>query len=610
VRLSPVSVSAVSSAGSALPRHREQVSLLQAQLTRDTRRRHLLSSVRLISFVAAGALTTTAAQAEAPWAWSGVVALTVAFVSAVVLHAALTRSIERTSLSIQVHARHLARADGSWMAWPSAEEAEVEHPYSLDLDLIGQGSLVMRLDVTRTQRGHCVLREWLCGPAEATEIRARQQAVAELSAMTDLRVELEVAGVQNLRADERLSAEGFVRLMREPLPLRPWQRLASLALPPITLAALFAKSLGLITSQAWLIPAVLQSVLVLTLWRRAWRYFSLIEARRPQLESFARLLAVIERAQFTAPRLVALGSVLRTRGKAPSAHLRSLANWAGFSEVRTQIMLHPALNFFLMWDVHVLAGLQRWAMRVGRDVDAWLAAVAEFEALSSLAVLHAIDRDACFPSIVEAEGGLNATGLVHPLLTPGTRVANDVQLSGPGALMIVTGSNMAGKSTFLRSVGLNVALAMAGGPVCAGSFSVPCVRLRASMRATDVLQSGASYFHAELTKLKNVVATLDVEPPVLFLLDELLRGTNARARAIGAIAVIRHLLAANALGIVATHDPALNVFAAEPGMRAINVHFTDVIVDGEMAFDYRLRPGPATTSNALRLLELAGISAQ
>jgi MutS domain V/MutS domain III len=602
-----VSVSAVTSAGSALLIHRERVRLLEAQLTRDKLRSNLLSSARLTSFLAAGALYATAARADTPWAWPSAIVLSVAFVGLVVLHAALMRSIERTRLRVHVHARHVARADGSWTAWPNAEQADVDHPYSLDIDLIGQGSLVTRLDVARTQRGHRLLREWLSGPAELTEIQARQQAVAELSALTDVRVELEVSGYQSLRADERLSAEGFVRLMREPSPLRPWQRLAGLALPPITLAALFAKSLGIIAGYGWLIPAALQWALVIGLWSRAWRYFSLIEARRPQLESFARLLAVIERAQFTAPRLVALRSTLRSRGKPPSAHLRALANWAGFSEVRTQIMLHPALNFFLMWDVHVLAGLQRWAARVGRDVDAWLSAVAELEALSSLAALHAIDRDACFPSIVEARRGMNITGLVHPLLTLETRVANDVQLSGPGALMIVTGSNMAGKSTLLRSVGLNVALAMAGGPVCATSLSVPRVRLRASMRATDALQKGASYFYAELAKLKTVVATLDGEPPVMFLLDELLRGTNANARAVGAIAVIRHLLAANALGIVATHDPALNAFADEPGARAINVHFTDVIVDGEMAFDYRLRPGPATTSNALRLLELAGI---
>jgi DNA mismatch repair ATPase MutS len=173
--------------------------------------------------------------------------------------------------------------------------------------------------------------------------------------------------------------------------------------------------------------------------------------------------------------------------------------------------------------------------------------------------------------------------------------------------LIVTGSNMAGKSTLLRALGINSALALAGGPVCAVSLSLPIVRLRASMRTQDSLQQGASYFHAELHKLRAVVDDAAEQPPILFLLDELLRGTNARARHLGARAVLLHLLDRGALGVVATHDVALSALEREQPARVRNLHFTDVVVDGEMRFDYRLREGVVKTSNALRLLAMAGI---
>jgi DNA mismatch repair ATPase MutS len=211
------------------------------------------------------------------------------------------------------------------------------------------------------------------------------------------------------------------------------------------------------------------------------------------------------------------------------------------------------------------------------------------------------------PEVEPARGALHARGLGHPLIVARSRVSNDVQLDGPGHALIVTGSNMAGKSTLLRALGLNVALALAGGPVCAALMRVPLVRLRASVRAEDSLQAHSSYFHAELEKLRSVVADAEAQPPVLFLLDELLRGTNARARHVGARAVLLHLLKRSAMGLVATHDIALSALEREHPGKIENVHFTDVVVAGEMRFDYRLRPGVVRTSNALRLLAMAGI---
>ena len=207
-----------------------------------------------------------------------------------------------------------------------------------------------------------------------------------------------------------------------------------------------------------------------------------------------------------------------------------------------------------------------------------------------------------------ATEGFRARGLAHPLIPTHARVPNDVTLGGPGHAVIITGSNMAGKSTLLRAVGLNTALALAGGPVLADELRLPEVRLRASMRVDDSLQRGASYFHAELAKLRSVVDRADAQPPLLFLLDELLRGTNARARHLGARAVLTHLLDRGAMGLAATHDIALSELERERPGKVTNVHFTDVMRDDEMIFDYLLREGVVTSSNALRLLGMAGIA--
>jgi DNA mismatch repair ATPase MutS len=287
--------------------------------------------------------------------------------------------------------------------------------------------------------------------------------------------------------------------------------------------------------------------------------------------------------------------------------MRRLRSWVSAAELRQQPLLHIPVTIFTLWDLHVLRGLERWNREVGVHVHDWLQALGEVESLCALASLAHGDPAVTFPEIAEPGAPFVAEQLAHPLLPPDARVANDVRLNGPAHALIVTGSNMAGKSTLLRAVGLNVALAFAGGPVCASRVRLPPARLRASMRIDDSLQEGASYFHAELTKLRTVIDHAEAQPPVLFLLDELLRGTNAHARQVGGRAVVLHLLARGASGIVATHDVGLAALAKERPEQVANAHFTDVVVGGEMRFDYRLRPGVVRTSNALRLLAMAGI---
>jgi DNA mismatch repair ATPase MutS len=337
------------------------------------------------------------------------------------------------------------------------------------------------------------------------------------------------------------------------------------------------------------------------------RAFDLAAARQGVVKAFEKMLREVERARFESPLLQEMQRRLLVDGVPPSAQMRKLEAWTGSAELRQQFLLYIVVGPATLWDLHVLRGLERWNERVGRRTADWFATLGELEALCSLATLAYGDPAAHMPEVLPAGAELAAQGLCHPLLPHESRVSNDVRVAGPGCALIVTGSNMAGKSTLLRAVGLDVALALCGGPVCAESMRVPLVRLRASMRAEDSLQEGASYFVAELNKLRRVVQDAQEQPPVLFLLDELLRGTNAHARQVGSRAVLMHLLDRSAMGLVATHDAALAALEREEPGRVHNVHFTDIVEDGEMRFDYRLRQGVVRTSNALRLLAMAGI---
>ncbi|HKU39573.1 MAG TPA: hypothetical protein VJR89_15545 [Polyangiales bacterium] len=537
-------------------------------------------------------------------------ALAVAFLLAVGAHARTITAEQRARIRRDIHARQLARLSGEWHRFPNtgADLIAPAHAYAGDIDVVGQGSLFQRIDVSHTVHGERTLSAWLASAADPASIRARQDAVWELAPAVELRQELEAAG--SVEPGARLDPRGLDALARlTPLfASRPWLRVVIYVLPACTLAAYVCGLYGIGVSSQWLLPALLQVLLLASFGKAVRRALDLVSARAPLLAAFEDMLVVLERAKFSSAALIALQKRVSFGDRPPSTHMRRLARWAGFAELRQQRIFHVVVNPLTLWDLHVLYGLERFVRDVGSHSAEWFDALGELEALSSLAGLAYLDESAIRPELADPGTPFEARGLAHPLLQPSVRVVNDVRLRGPGTALVVTGSNMAGKSTLLRAVGQNIALALAGGPVIAEHMVVPLVRLRASMRADDSLESGASYFHAELTKLKRVIEHAETGPPVFFLLDELLRGTNARARHIGAKAVLLHLLERGATGLCATHDVELAALGDSDPTHIENVHFTDVVLEGEMRFDYKLRPGIVRTSNALRLLAMAGIS--
>jgi hypothetical protein len=580
---------------------------------------------RLAIFVAAAIVAYAAFRSHA-FAGQWLLVPTAAFVALVIAHDRVIRARRRSEWAAQLYADGIARiedrsppGDGR-----SARFADENHVYALDLDLFGAGSLYERLSTARTSMGEETLARWLKQPAAPAVVRARQQAVAELGPRLDLKEDLGVLGL-DLRAEvnPRSLAAWAAGTTSPDAP--PAELPFGLAGARVVSAVLGAAITAVVV--AWLIGrinllAVVSAGLLGVGWTMRLRAVVrpiLVNAdrRAGELKLLALLLARLERESFAAPLLVELRRALETtdaggngrrRALPPSRRIARLAKLVDLLDARrNQIM--AILTAPLLWTAQFALAIEAWRRRFGPAVGGWLAAVGEIEALGSLATYAFEHPELPFPTVLDDAGSprLEADAMAHPLLPAATRVANDVAL-GPGtALLIVSGSNMSGKSTLLRTVGANVVLALAGAPVCAHRLTLTPLAIGGTLRIHDSLQEGRSRFYAEITRLRQIVDLAGGPIPVLFLLDELLSGTNSHDRRVGAEAIIRALLDRNALGIATTHDLALTEMAASLGPRAANVHFEDELRDGKMVFDYRMRPGVVRKSNALSLMRAVGL---
>jgi hypothetical protein len=516
-----------------------------------------------------------------------------------------------------------ARLERRWAQIPvPAPAASPEHPYALDLDVVGRASLLHLAWRGGTARGGATLARWLLSPAPPQEARARQQAVAELASLVDLREELAARGRLGPDLGPRRTGAFLGWAEEEPwLAGRPGLRAAAWLVPGATLALAALALLGIVPGSLWLLPPVAGLLVSATTGRDAFRIYDRAFPAPGVFAHYPGVFRCIAGADFRAPRLHRLREELAGAGGAERAFHR-LDRLMSLADLRRS-MLYLPIQAVTLWDVHVLRGLEAWKRRWGRSARGWFDAVAEAEALAALAGLAHDHPDWSFPAFAGDEGDDGdatryvARGLGHPLLQPGSRVDNDVAVGPPGSFLLVTGSNMSGKSTLLRAIGLNAVLAQAGGPVCARELRLPPVALHTAMRVQDSLERGVSYFMAELARIRTIVDAARANPAggalVLYLLDEILHGTNTAERQIAARRIILTLLDARAIGAVTTHDLTL-AEAEELRAAAESVHFSETVNPGAegaaaMTFDYCLRPGPATSTNALRLMKLMGLPA-
>jgi DNA mismatch repair ATPase MutS len=319
------------------------------------------------------------------------------------------------------------------------------------------------------------------------------------------------------------------------------------------------------------------------------------------------MFELIERLAPSSKLLAELREGLFASEVAPSLAMRRFERVVGWFDLRHNGLIHPFANFFLLWDAHCLLRLEAWQRSVGRFARRWFEALGEVEALSAFGGLSFDEPGFAWPDVVAGPARYDASALGHPLLAPWVRVVNDVALAEPGRALLVTGSNMSGKSTMLRAMGLNAVLALAGAPVCAARMTLSPLVVRTSLKISDSLARGVSHFYAEVSRLKAVLDATEQPRPVFFLLDEILHGTNSHERQIGARWVLAELIRRGAIGAVSTHDVGLCTLPDELMARVEQCHFREVVRDGRMSFDYRLRQGPVQGGNALRLMRIVGL---
>jgi ABC-type multidrug transport system fused ATPase/permease subunit len=584
-----------------------------------------LGRLRVATFLPAIALAYYAmvhAESRGPWLVAAAT-LVILFVLVVRFHEQILRGATELRQRLQMNETQLARLDRRWELVPAChvDVPAQSEPIANDLDLFGHASLFHLISQAHTPFGRETLRDWLLVPASPEEIVDRQQAVSCLSTANRTREEIDLRG-RMLGAHDQSTLSFVAWAESKPfLSARPWlqwlTRLSALIVLVLLLAAATRLADASLAFLAIVPIAVLHLVLIASYGGRIHDVLDRVASRSHDIRQYRPLFETIAALPQDVPLFARLHAHMGTSPREPLELLAALTRLVRFSSLRRDGLFgipYYISQPFVLTDFHVLALMERWQRRHGPAVRRWLETVGQVEAISSLATLAHDNPRWTMPIVQQSDEKIVARQLGHPLISDDQRVANDVEIGPAGTFVLVTGSNMSGKSTLLRAVGTNLILAQAGAPVCASELRMPPVKLATSMRTRDSLADGVSFFLAELRRLKQIVdESRDGRPNsqrFVYLLDEVLQGTNSAERHIAVSRVVGHLIAHGSMGMVSTHDLEL---ARSPTLAAAcrTVHFRETISgrdgDERMTFDYVLRPGLAPTTNALKLLKFVGL---
>lgn len=482
-----------------------------------------------------------------------------------------------------------------------------EHAYAADLDIFGHASLYQYINRTGSHMGNNTLAQWLLYPSEKEIILQRHAAVKELSAKTEWRQELQAFGAaKKIQAETQIRLQDWFNDKDHFITNKIWLWLRYL-LPVIMLTVIalnIADVLSNYTRNYFLFAA---AVLAFYVSKKVTPLHNRVSKITDELEVLEDSIRLIEEAGFISEHLKKLQSQFIDQNRKASLKIKQLKQILERLDLRFNFVVFIPLNILLQWDLQQVIALEKWKQQNKKHVMQWFDALGSFEATSSLATLAFNHPQWCYPVFTEPHFSMEGKDVGHPLIHENKRVNNPVSINKAGELMLVTGSNMAGKSTYLRSIGINTILAMAGAPVCASYFCLSPVQIMSSMRIADNLEESTSTFYAELKKLKSIIDRVNNNEKVFILLDEILRGTNSLDRHTGSVALIKQLAKHNAAGIIATHDVELAKMKEEYPANILNHHFDVQVTNDELYFDYKLKDGICTSMNASILMKKIGI---
>ncbi|WP_346355587.1 MutS-related protein [Azotosporobacter soli] len=539
--------------------------------------------------------------------WLAACSAGLTFILLVRMHRRQLLAWRRIQCGITLQQRLAARLNNAWMAFPDdgTEFMAAKHPYSNDLDLFGPKSLFQWLNATSTYYGRQRLKDRLAYPEKNAQlIRARQNAIRELSGKETFCHEFSCDGL--LFAGAHDPEEWLQSIDGKPSLWGCYARTFFYFLPFITLVcamlAVFEQK-----SAATLLSLCVLAQCAVTLFTAKKNSSLLLTVHRfrAAIKGYEKMIRRIEAEPFAADELLRLQSLFRRSEGTASGAIQKLDRILEAADLRYNSISYVLLNFTLLWDCHCTLALQRWNLQHGEAVRAWLEGIGELEVLISQANIARIQPRWTFPQIREDGPAIEGEALGHPLINSVQRICNDVSLSQ--GVCVITGSNMSGKTTWLRTIGVNLVLAYAGSPVCATRFACSMIDLWTSMRLQDELGSGISTFYAELLRIKDIIEHAKKKRDMIFLIDEIFRGTNSHDRIQGAVSVLKSLQKSWLIGLISTHDLELCQLEREEGIQAVNYHFREEYRDGEILFDYKMREGSCNSSNAKQLMKMVGI---
>lgn len=505
-----------------------------------------------------------------------------------------------------INGGEILRQEGNLNSFDSGDRFIMEdHPYAIDLDVFGKNSLFQLLNRCTTESAKRLLADWLNKAATNDDIIERQEAVKELIPLLDWRQEFQAGGMFFEDKDSTINT------LLDWLAIPPYfkskkgYKIAAYVLPILTIAAIAVYFLGLVH---YLVPllmllvniGVMRKAIPLAASTQEQTYESI-----KSLKAYEVMIGKMEVQTFHSPKLLSLQKLFSHNNFSARAEVRKLGKILDWLNSRNNAF-YAIFNVIFLIDIHLLLQAEKWKMRAKVDVSHWFEAISEMEALISLTGFAYANADYCFPEFSSSPHYYEAKNVGHPLLKRHARITNDFQFSDKGSIIVLTGSNMSGKSTFLRTLGTNAILALMGSKVCATGLRIGHFQIFTSMRTVDSLEENVSSFYAELRRLKQLLNTINDTSPVFFMLDEILKGTNSHDRHKGAAALIKQLSKKNAYGIVSTHDLELGDLAAE-SKKIINFNFSSDIKGDEIIFDYKLHAGICESFNASKLMENMGI---
>ncbi len=587
--------------------YKNQIQKFNGELSILNRKKSSFAWLRLGSIAAIIFAFYLLWQAGVIYVFLASVTLLIIFIRLVYADLDNHEKIRFTKKIVDLYNKELAALDGAYPFANGTQYLIKEHPYSADLDIFGEASLFQYLNRTTSEPGSDKLASYLNEKTDLNKIHERQKAVSELAASGEWCKKMQTFG--SLHPFTNQSGQKLQLWIEQParfLNFKPWGWLRYV-LPVIAIATTFLFMNDNIGITPFLLMLLVMAVI-------AWQINKEVAPIHRQLDDIAKqlgplfnVLKMVEDKEFRSPLLLSIREKIMQGDSKASEEIKRLKKLLDRLDVRYNWMFSPFLNLLLQWNLQQILDLEKWKSKHRNDLPQWVDSLAEFEALVSLGTFSLNNPEYIFPEVIDEYFFLKGEEIGHPLIPSQKRVNNPVDIPSEGKLMLVTGSNMAGKSTYLRSVGVNCVLAFCGAPVCAKSFKVSLVFVLSSMRIADNLQESTSTFYAELKKLKMVIDRVNNHEKVFILLDEILRGTNSFDRHTGSKALIKQLIRENAAGIVATHDLELAELKDSFNENILNYHFDVQIANEELFFDYKLKPGVCQSMNASILMKKIGI---